>query len=67
MVTSSFPFPIQEVQTDRGTEFRYVFMSHVLKRHPFELALAEAGIGHKLPPLEDCLPPAADRTSDSHV
>ena len=31
-----FPFPIEEVQTDHGTEFTYIFMPHVQKPHPFE-------------------------------
>ena len=43
-----FPFPIQEVQTDHGTEFTYVFFTHVQKPHPFEEALRVWGIHHNL-------------------
>lgn len=51
LVKRSFPFPIQEVQTDHGSEFTYVFLPHVQKPHPFEQALAESGIRHKLIPV----------------
>lgn len=51
MVNRVFPFPIQEVQTDHGTEFTYVFFPHVQKSHPFEQALAEMGIRRKLIPV----------------
>lgn len=47
----TFPFPIQEIQTDHGVEFTYVFFPHVLKPHPFEEALRVAGIRHKLIPV----------------
>ena len=47
----AFPFPIQEVQTDHGTEFTYVFFPHVQKPHPFEQELAVLGIRHKLIPV----------------
>ena len=47
----TFPFPIQEVQTDHGTEFTYVFFPHVQKPHPFEQALQALGINHKLIPV----------------
>ena len=50
-VKRSFPFPIQEVQTDHGTEFTYIFFPHVLKPHPFQQALAQSGIRHKLIPV----------------
>jgi transposase InsO family protein len=46
---AAFPFPIQTVQTDNGTEFTYRFISEG-KPCPFEMALAEAGIAHKLIP-----------------
>ena len=46
-----FPFPIQEVQSDHGSEFTYVFFPHVQKPHPFEEALGANGIGHKLIPV----------------
>jgi len=46
-----FPFPIEEVQTDHGTEFTYIFMPHVQKPHPFEEFLKQAGIRHKLIPI----------------
>ena len=44
-------FPIQEVQTDHGTEFTYVFFPNVQKPHPFQQALAELGIRHRLIPV----------------
>jgi len=47
----AFPFPVQEVQTDHGTEFTYIFMSHVQKPHPFEEALMVRGIRRKLIPV----------------
>jgi transposase InsO family protein len=43
-----FPFPVEEVQTDHGTEFTYIFMPHVQKSHPFEEFLKQKGIRHKL-------------------
>lgn len=46
-----FPFPIEETQTDHGTEFTYVFMPHVQKPHPFDEFLKEKGIRHKLIPI----------------
>lgn len=50
-VVDVFPFPIQEIQTDHGTEFTYVFFPHVQKPHPFEQGLADLGINHKLIPV----------------
>ena len=50
-VLTTLPFPIQEVQTDHGTEFTYVFMPHVQKPHPFEEALRDLSIRHKLIPV----------------
>lgn len=47
----TFPFPIQEVQTDHGVEFTYVFFPQVQKPHPFEEALRSLGIRHKLIPV----------------
>ena len=46
-----FPFPIEEVQTDHGTEFTYIFMPWVNKPHPFEVSLKEKGIRRKLIPI----------------
>jgi transposase InsO family protein len=50
-MTAFFPFPIEEVQTDHGTEFTYIFMPWVQKPHPFEEFLKERGIRHKLIPI----------------
>ncbi len=50
-VLKAFPFPIQEVQTDHGTEFTYIFFPHVQEPHPFEMALAEHGVRRKLIPV----------------
>ena len=46
-----FPFPVEEVQTDHGTEFTYIFMPHVQKPHPFEEFLKQEGIRRKLIPI----------------
>lgn len=46
-----FPFPIEEVQTDHGIEFTYIFMPHVQKPHPFDEFLEQRGIRHKLIPI----------------
>ena len=46
-----FPFSIEEVQTDYGTEFTYIFMPHLKKPHPFEEFLKENGIRRKLIPI----------------
>jgi len=46
-----FPFPIEEVQTDHGAEFTYIFMPWVNKPHPFEEFLKERGIRRKLIPI----------------
>lgn len=45
----AFPFPIQTVQTDNGTEFTYKFISET-EKCPFDTALEAAGIVHKLIP-----------------
>jgi transposase InsO family protein len=44
-----FPFEIQTIQTDNGTEFTYRFISDK-EKCPFETKLAELGITHKLIP-----------------
>jgi len=44
---AAFPFEIQTVQTDNGTEFTYRFISDT-EKCPFEKALAEQGFRHKL-------------------
>ncbi len=41
-------FPIEEVQTDCGTELTYAFWSHVQKPHPFAAFLNEKGIRHNI-------------------
>ncbi len=45
---ATFPFPIECVQTDHGTEFTYAALPHVLQPHPFAQQLATLGIRHKL-------------------
>jgi len=50
-VLGTLPFPVQEVQTDHGTEFTYIFMPHVQAPHPFEAALSQHSINHKLIPV----------------
>ena len=45
----AFPFPIQTVQTDNGTEFTYRFISQT-EKCPFEEALERKGIRHRLIP-----------------
>lgn len=49
MLKTAFPFKIQVVQTDNGTEFTYKYISDD-KECPFDTALKEAGIVHKLIP-----------------
>jgi len=44
-----FPFKIQTIQTDNGTEFTYRFISET-EQCPFEKALVAEGIHHKLIP-----------------
>lgn len=44
---ATFPFEIQTIQTDNGTEFTYRFISDT-EKCPFEKALAEQGVLHKL-------------------
>ena len=43
-----FPFPIECVQTDHGTEFTYDFMPQVTVPHPFTEHLQAQGVRHKL-------------------
>lgn len=43
----TFPFEIQTIQTDNGTEFTYKFISEE-KKCPFEETLESLGIKHKL-------------------
>lgn len=48
-VEKEFPFSIQTVQTDNGTEFTYKFISNT-EKCPFEKALAKQNIAHRLIP-----------------
>lgn len=49
MLLKSFPFRIQTVQTDNGTEFTYKYISDT-EECPFDEALRTAGITHVLIP-----------------
>ena len=49
MLQKAFPFPIQTIQTDNGTEFTYKYISDT-EKCPFDKALEMAGILHKLIP-----------------
>ena len=49
MLIKVFPFRIQTVQTDNGTEFTYKFISEETKC-PFDKELCRLGIKHKLIP-----------------
>ena len=49
MLLTEFPFKIQTIQTDNGTEFTYKYISEEVVC-PFDLALEKAGIVHKLIP-----------------
>jgi len=49
LLEAAFPFKIGAVQTDNGTEFTYRYISEE-KECPFETALREAGIEHRLIP-----------------
>jgi len=49
MLQKVFPFKIQTIQTDNGTEFTYKYISDETPC-PFEVALSKAGIVHKLIP-----------------
>jgi transposase InsO family protein len=45
---AAFPFPIECVQTDHGTEFTYAAVAQADQPCPFEQHLAGLGIRHKL-------------------
>ena len=49
MLLKVFPFKIQTIQTDNGTEFTYKYISET-EESPFDKALREHGIEHKLIP-----------------
>jgi transposase InsO family protein len=49
MVIKAFPFKIQTIQTDNGTEFTYKYISDE-RICPFDKALMKLGIKHKLIP-----------------
>jgi transposase InsO family protein len=49
MLQKAFPFPIQRIQTDNGTEFTYKYISET-EKCPFDIALEKAGIEHILIP-----------------
>ena len=49
MLVKVFPFKIQTIQTDNGTEFTYKYISET-EECPFDKALRELGIAHKLIP-----------------
>ena len=49
MLQKVFPFPIQRIQTDNGTEFTYKYISDT-ELCPFDIALKKAGVEHILIP-----------------
>ena len=49
MLRKIFPFKIQTIQTDNGTEFTYKYISDT-ELCPFDIALKNAGVQHKLIP-----------------
>lgn len=49
MLKKVFPFRIQQIQTDNGTEFTYKYISDT-ELCPFDIALQKAGIEHILIP-----------------
>ena len=49
MLVKAFPFKIQTIQTDNGTEFTYKYISET-EECPFDRELRTLGIGHKLIP-----------------
>lgn len=49
MLQKAFPFKIQTIQTDNGTEFTYKYISET-EKCPFDLALEAAEVAHKLIP-----------------
>lgn len=50
MLQKVYPFKIRVIQTDNGTEFTYEYISEE-KPCPFDVALEEAKIAHKLIPV----------------
>ena len=48
-VQKTFPFKIKAIQTNNGTEFTYKYISDDMEC-PFDTALKNAGIEHKLIP-----------------
>ena len=51
MLQKIFPFKIQTIQTDNGTEFTYKYISDT-ELCPFDIVLKNAGVQHKLIPPE---------------
>ena len=49
MLIKAFPFKIQTVQTDNGTEFTYKYICEGVES-PFDIELRKLGIAHKLIP-----------------
>ena len=49
MLQKIFPFKIQTIQTDNGTEFTYKYIGD-MELCPFDIALKNAGVQHKLIP-----------------
>lgn len=49
MLVKVFPFKIQTIQTDNGTEFTYKYISDT-EQSPFDIALKNLKINHKLIP-----------------
>ena len=49
MLIKAFPFKIQTIQTDNGTEFTYKYISEETEC-PFDIELRKLGIAHKLIP-----------------
>lgn len=46
-----FPFGVEVIQTDNGTEFTYELLPHVQVEHPLDTYLRSVGIVHKLIPV----------------
>jgi hypothetical protein len=65
----AFPFKIKTIQTDNGTKFTYRFISET-EKYPFERALADKGIGHKLilprTPWHNCKVEHSHRNDQRH-
>lgn len=49
MLVRKFPFKIQTIQTDNGTEFTYKYISET-EENPFDVELRKLGINHMLIP-----------------